>query len=364
MFHLKLTALYDNLNIIWTIAVKDIIDAIKNKVVISMIVMSSLTLLVPRLLPLIFEQPEMALPVYTSGDSQTLAKLTNNPGITVVKVDSELELRSALCGGIFPVIGLSVPADIDSIISTSNQVVIPGYACWSWRFKTTSLKSSLEAVLTRTLGKPVIVNLDEHIVFPPQEGVLLLNITNINAVLILLMMGIFLVPSLLLEEKETKTIQALLVSPASISQVVLGKTLAGVFYILVTALVILTVSFAEVVHWEMALLFVGCGAFFSVAIGLLLGSLFDKQQDMVGWMTGLLLFLVGAILVQSLNMQVPIFVKQILPWLPSIALADICRSIYSEQVPSAQILFDVLDILVISLPIYAVVAWRIRRSDR
>jgi ABC-2 type transport system permease protein len=177
-------------------------------------------------------------------------------------------------------------------------------------------------------------------------------------------MGIFLVPSLLFEEKETKTMQALLVSPASISQVVLGKALAGVFYILVTALVIFAFSFAEVVHWEIALLFVACGAFFSVAIGLLLGSLFDKQQDMVGWMTGLLLFLVGAILVQSLNMQLPVFVKEILPWLPSVALADICRVVYSEVVPSARILIDVIDILVFSLPIYAVVIWRIRRSDR
>jgi len=210
----------------------------------------------------------------------------------------------------------------------------------------------------------VIVNLDGRIVFAPQEGSLLLSITNINTVLMLLMMGIFLVPSLLFEEKETKTMQALLVSPASIGQVVLGKALAGVFYILVTALVIFAFTFAEVVHWEMALLFVVCGAFFSVAIGLLLGSLFDKQQDMVGWMTGLLLFLVGAILVQSLNMQMPVIVKQILPWLPSVALADICRAVYSDVVPGAQILIDVLDILVISLPIYAVVIRRIRRSDR
>ena len=60
----------------------------------------------------------------------------------------------------------------------------------------------------------------------------------------ILMMGIFLVPSLLFEEKETKTMQALLVSPASIGQVVVGKALAGAFYILVTAVMMFAISWA------------------------------------------------------------------------------------------------------------------------
>ena len=45
--------------------------------------------------------------------------------------------------------------------------------------------------------------------------------------------ALMLIPYLMLEEKQTKTLDALLTSPASPGQVVLGKALAGFFYILV-----------------------------------------------------------------------------------------------------------------------------------
>ncbi len=151
-----------------------------------------------------------------------------------------------------------------------------------------------------------------------------LSLATVNSVLMILMMGIFLVPSLLFEEKETKTMQALLVSPASIGQVVIGKALAGLFYILVTAVMIFAISWVDVIHWDMVVLFVIGGGFFSVAVGLILGSFFEKQQDMVGWMTALLLLLVGAILVKMLGVELPAVVESILPWVPSVALAEIC----------------------------------------
>ena len=69
----------DNLNIIWTIASKDIVDALKNQVVVSMIIMLSIMLLVPKMLPLIFEQPQTVLPVYDLGDSRLVAELRKHP---------------------------------------------------------------------------------------------------------------------------------------------------------------------------------------------------------------------------------------------------------------------------------------------
>ena len=50
-------SLRDSLNIIWVIASKDILDALKNRLVITMIIMLSVMLLVPKMLPLIFESP-------------------------------------------------------------------------------------------------------------------------------------------------------------------------------------------------------------------------------------------------------------------------------------------------------------------
>jgi hypothetical protein len=112
------------------------------------------------------------------------------------------------------------------------------------------------------------------------------------------------------------------------------------------------------------MLFVIAGGFFSVAVGLVLGSFYEKQQDMVGWMTALLLLLIGAIFVKMLGMELPTLVESILPWVPSVALAEICRATFTEAVPAAQVLTNLGIVLAVSLPLYAIVIWKVRRSDR
>jgi ABC-2 type transport system permease protein len=355
--------LADNLNIIWTIASKDIVDALKNKVVVSMIIMLSIMLLLPKMLPLIFEESQTVLPVYDMGNSSLVAELRKNPDISVQGLRSEQELHTALCGAVYPLIGLRIPADFDQLLVAGKQVEFQGYVCWSKRNQVSELQPKLEEMLSQALDLPVTIHIEGNIAYPPSSDVLSLSLATINSVLMILMMGIFLVPSLLFEEKETKTMQALLVSPASIGQVVIGKALAGSFYILVTAVMIFTISWADVIHWDMVMLFVIAGGVFSVAVGLVLGSFYEKQQDMVGWMTAILLLLVGAIIIKMLNVEPPALVKNILPWVPSVALAEICRAAFSETVPVTRVLTDMLIVLSVSLPLYALVIWKVRRSD-
>jgi ABC-2 type transport system permease protein len=354
----------DNLNIIWTIASKDIVDALKNKVVISMVIMLSIMLLVPKMLPLIFEQPQTVLPVYDMGASRLVVELKNTPDISVQALRSEQELHSALCGAMYPLIGLRIPADFDQAIAAGEQVELQGYVCWSKRYQVSELRSKLEEILSQSLSQPVTIHIEGNIVYPPSDGVLSLSLATVNSVLMILMMGIFLVPSLLFEEKETKTMQALLVSPASIGQVVIGKALAGSFYILVTAVMIFAISWVDVTHWGMVMLFVLSGGIFSVAMGLVMGSFFEKQQDIVGWMTALLLLLVGTIFVYMLGVELPAIVESILPWMPSVALAEICHAAFSETVPTTQVLTNLWIVLTISLPLYVLIIWKVRRSDR
>jgi ABC-2 type transport system permease protein len=354
----------DRLNIIWMIASKDIIDALKNRVVVSMIIMLSVILLLPKLLPYIFEEPQTVLPVYDLGDSALATELKNVPGISTQMLRSEQEFKQALCGALYPEIGLLLPADFDQLVATIEGVEFQGYVCWSKRHQVSGLPPKLEASLSQSLGRPVTIQTEGNIVYPSSDGVLSLSLATVNSVLMVLVMGIFLVPSLLFEEKETKTMQALLVSPASVGQVVAGKAVAGSFYILVTAVMIFAISWVDVTHWDMAILFVIGGGIFSVAVGLILGSFFQKPQETVGWVTALLLLLVGAILVYMLRIQLPTLVESILPWVPSVALAEICRLAFSESVPLTQVLNHLWIILTVSAPLYALVIWKVRRSDR
>lgn len=356
-------AVVSGLNIIWAIATKDVVDAVKNRVVLSMVIMLSIMLLVPKLLPLIFEQPAMVLPVYDQGSSGLAERLASAPDMTLQKVRSEQEFAAALCGGLYPLIGLRGPMDSQTA-APDAAVELQGYVCWGKRHQVAELRPVLEAAVSRALGQPVAIRVDGNIVYPPVEGAVPVNLATVNAVLQVLMMGVFLVPSLLFEEKETKTLQALLVSPASIGQVVAGKALAGGFYVLVTAAMVFAISWQDVVHWDIAVLFVVIGAPLSVAVGLVAGSLFDKQQDAAGWLAAVLLVLVGAVLVVRLRVDVPAVAQALLPWVPSVALADVCDAAFSEPASASSVLRNLGTLVTESLALYAIVIWRVGRSDR
>jgi ABC-2 type transport system permease protein len=263
-----------------------------------------------------------------------------------------------------PLIGLVLPADYSFGAVAGESIEFQGYVCWGKRHQISELRLKLEGILSQSLGLPVTIQIEGNFVYSPSDGLLFLSLATVNSVLMILMMGIFLVPSLLFEEKETKTMQALLVSPASIGQVVVGKALAGSFYILVTAVMIFAISWVDVIHWNMVIFFVIGGGFFSVAVGLVMGSFFEKQQDVTGWMTAILMLLVGAILVKMLGVKLPFLVESILPWLPSVALAEICRAAFSETYSVASIFTSLGFVLTFSLLLYGLVIWKVRRSDR
>jgi ABC-2 type transport system permease protein len=354
----------DNLNIIWAIFSKDVVDALKNRVVVSMIIMLTIVLLVPKLLPYIFNQTQTVLPVYVMGDSPMITGLKNTPDLLVQELHSEQELKLALCSAIYPEIGLVLPADFDQVIGSGEQVEFQGFVCWSKRHQVSAVQPKLEELLSQSLGSKVNIDVKGNIGYPPTDGVLYISLATVNSIVLILMIGMFLVPSLILEEKETKTMQALLVSPASIAQVVTGKALAGLFYILVSAILMFLISWMDVIHWDMVLLFVIGSGIFSVAVGLLLGSLFEKQQDLVGWMTALLLILVGAVLIKALGVELPYLVRSILPWVPSVALAEIYRAALSETISAIQIWTNFGIVLAVSLLLYVIVIYKLQRSDR
>jgi ABC-2 type transport system permease protein len=352
-----------SLNIVWAIASKDIVDAVKNRVVISMIIMLSIMLLVPKLLPYIFEQTQTVVPVYNVADASLMADLKNSTDLSIQNVHSLQELKLALCNAIYPEIGLLIPAGVKPAIDAGAKVDLQGFVCWDKRHQVSDLQLKLEMLFSQLLGVPVNIDVEGNIIYPPTEGVLYLNLVTINSIVLILMIGIFTVPSLLIEEKEAKTMQALLVSPANIIQVVAGKALAGSFYVVLSGILIFLITWTDVVHWAMAILFIIASGIFSVAVGLVLGCIFDKQQDMAGWITAVLLILVGAVLIKALGVELPALVRNILPWVPSVALAEIYHAALYKAFSPANIWTDFGVVCAFSLILYILVIIRLRRID-
>lgn len=357
----------DSLHIVWTIASKDIVDSVRNKLIISLILGMGFVLLMPKVMGLMLVPQETPVVVYDPGESRLTAELENSDQYQVRRVRSLAEMEQVIGSTGFDLgveFGLAVPDDFDQVLDSGGQTEIAGYVSWANRTKASPLKTDFEEQIKEMMGHAVRINVEENIVYPPSDSGLWLLMVTIMPVTVILMMGISLVPALLFEEKQTKTLEALLVSPASIGQVVVGKALAGLFYILLTAGVVFAINWAGVVHWEVVLLFVlGIGVF-SVGVGLVLGSFFERQQDVVGLTMVLIVVFTGSMLVDMLGQELPAFMRAIIPWLPCTELADMLRFVFVERAAWAVIWTDLGGVMAISLLLYAVVIWKVRRSDR
>lgn len=90
--------------------------------------------------------------------------------------------------------------------------------------------------------------------------------------------GSALVPGLLTEEKEKKTLRMLMVTPASFTDVVAGKLLVGLVYQLILSSIVLAIKGSFTGQIPLTLLFMLLGAMFSISVGLLAGSIFQTTS--------------------------------------------------------------------------------------
>ncbi len=359
--------LTDSLNVVWSIAWKDILDAIRNKLILSLILGLVFMLSMPRVMSWMLDPPYTEVLVYDPGNSGLVLELDNSPQFRVSQTRSIEDLKKTIGGmgfGLGIEVGVVVPADFDQLLNSDGQPELDGYVSWANRAKANEFRVDFERQFMDLLGQPVKLNFEGNIAYPSRDTALLLGIAIITSVTLILVFGIQLVPNLLFEEKQTKTMEALLVSPATIRQVVVGKALAGLFYMLVVAGVVFVFYYSAVVHWGVALLaMIGCGAF-GVAVGLVLGSFFERQQEVIGLTMLLILIFIGAMFVYMVNVQVPSFVEAIIPWVPSVTLAKIIFASFLENVQWTEIFRDLGSVLAFSALLYALVIWKVRRSDR
>ncbi|MBO0794426.1 MAG: ABC transporter permease, partial [Ktedonobacteraceae bacterium] len=113
--------------------------------------------------------------------------------------------------------------------------------------------------------------------------------------------GMTVVPNLLVEEKEKKTLRLLMVSPAGFADIITGKLLIALVYQLaMTAAVLLTMKSLSG-NIPLLCLFTLCGACFTLALGLLAGCIFQTTTALGGF-TGLMtmLFLFPAMFASDL----------------------------------------------------------------
>jgi len=356
----------DHLRITLAIAGKDILEAIKNKNTIVVMISSLFIVIMYWALPLLEIGVEKTqVMVYDAGNSSLIPLLENHAVYRIRAYDTEEDMFRSLAATDRPGLGLVIPADFDQTLEAGGTPQLPGYLMnWISDQKSQELKDDFEAELQTVLGRPVPLQTQGNIVYmrPDVRG------AGVQAAMstsfLLVMIGLTLVAHLMLEEKQTKTIQAVLVSPASAGNLVAGKALAGLFYCFLGAVIALAVNANLVVHWGYALLVVVVGSLFTVSLGLWLGVIIENRAQLTLWAWVIILPLFMPIMISLLDDLVPARVVQLARLVPTAVMLDQFQAAFSGNFPLGTGLLQLAWIMAWTLAVLLIVSWLVRRSDR
>jgi len=177
------------------------------------------------------------------------------------------------------------------------------------------------------------------------------------------MAGVFVVPTMLVEEKEKRTLQAILVSPASYLDLVIGKALVGMFYSLLLGLLLLLLNKGFTGNAVVTILGVVLGSLFLVQVGLLMGAVFSTTTQVNTWSSIIMLaLLIPAIF--AMPPQPPAPVSTITRLIPTNRMADAIRIGLSNTASLSNVSLDLLVLAAATVVVSAAVVWALHRERR
>ncbi len=284
--------------VVAAIARKDLIDAIRNRyLLVALLTPLSIALLIRLITPGISTLNNLTIVVHDPDRSTLVSQFRALPRITLIETDSASTTRAEV-DRIKAAGGLVVPANFDADVAAGRQ---PKLTVYFNNKKDTIQQASFRNLLERQVGSLVPppaqlnwIDVHDEVDSQPRRGV---NLSQMLLPLLLLltfgMTGAFVVPLLLVEEKEKRTMDFLLTSPARLTEVIAGKAFTGVVYSVLIAGVLLALNRQLVGNWPLTLLTILAGLLLVVAIGLLMGSLFQTTMQVNTWASLALLVVIA-----------------------------------------------------------------------
>lgn len=178
------------------------------------------------------------------------------------------------------------------------------------------------------------------------------------------LVGTSLVPGLLIEEKERRTLRVLMVSSASWGDIIAGKVVVGLGYQLVLSAVVLGVTRGFVGQIPLVLLYTVLGSCLSVVLGLLIGSLF-KTASAAGAFSGIASFLYVVPVFFAGNFGEALQNNPIalaMRGVPTYYLANGVNSALQNRAVTGEVAVNVAVVLGSAVALFLLAAWMLRRQ--
>ncbi len=355
-----------HLRIIWAIVHKDMLDAFKNKTILSILFSVLFVVVAYYLLPSLEDGERLPrLALYDAGDSPVVTQLEGSDAFDLVALPSLAALEDYLGDQDHPTLGLTLPADLDQALVSDQALHLDGYVIhWLTPDAVAETRTFFETQLTALVGQPVRIDLAGHTLYTDADSTGRVFLATAGMVITMTMVGLFVTPHLMLEEKETRTMDALLVSPANTYHVIAGKALAGLCYCLLAIAAPLALNHALITHWGLALLVALSGTLVTVGLGLLIGSLASVKQQIALWTSILVQILLFPVFLSLMDDLLPQGLIAALRWIPTVAMSRALRWSFSQHVPAGPLGLELARILGSAALVLAMLAWHLRRSEQ
>jgi ABC-2 type transport system permease protein len=354
------------LRIIRVLAWKDVRDALKNRNILVIIFTASLLIVFYKALPSLStgDEPPRVL-VYDAGASALTALLEDSPNLTTqAQFSTEAAMLNRMRDGDTPELGLVIPAGFDEQLEAGRIPAVQGFVMyWMDKGEALALKDAVAAEIENLSGKPVSISTEGNTVFevPEKDGAGAQ--ASMAIVFTVMLIGITLVPTILLDEKQARTLDVLMVSPASEMQIMAAKALAGLFYTGAVAALALAVNSRLVMHWGLAIAAAVLFGLLAILLGLILGSLVETRAQFQLWSWVLILPMIMPLVAYLIGDLLPEIVGKILPVFPSAMMLILLRYAFAEPVSWGVPLLGLGWLLVWVIAELGIVSWLLRRRD-
>ena len=288
-----------NTGIVSAITRKDLVDAIRHRYLLTALVTPLIVALLFRvLLPGGTGDKILTIVVHDAGESGLVTELRRTPQISVVLADSADTTASEVVR-IKATGGLAVPAGFDADLAANKQPQLTIYVNnQKTIFEQAAFRRLLDQSVRSFAKQPepahlVWVDVDKSTKDQPLTGRLDQILLPLLLILTLGMVGAFVVPLLIVEEKEKRTLDFLLSSPASLNEIIAGKALTGVVYSILIAGLLLGINRQSIQNWPLTLLTIVVGMLFVVGVGLVIGSVLRNTMQVNTWASLVLIVLMA-----------------------------------------------------------------------
>jgi ABC-2 type transport system permease protein len=256
------------------------------------------------------EKPNLG--IVDQGNSQLVVMAEELDSVIIKEYDTIPKIKEATENGAVDM-GIVLPADFDSAVSQAKRVEIEAYVWGESLAKNRTILSITVANLVRELsGQDVPVEIEsvtlgEEVSVPWNERLLPF----------LVLMGVFfgglMLPSTsLIEEKQKKTLDALVITPATIWEVFIAKGILGIVLSVFMGIAILALNQAFGAHFLLLIMVLALGAIMAVEIGLICGVLIkDITTLFTVWKSGGILLFAPVFI--YMFPQIPEWVGKIFP---------------------------------------------------